>query len=296
MIKWLKENKIVVLLLLVIGFLLFRGKITPIYKTSTSSRSDLGMYNLAVPEIFSSAPKVSSGIAPLPSDNYVPTDSSKRIVVQSCNLSLVVKDVRTSVDKIIENAQSVGGYMVSSTLSQPEEAPYAYVSLRVPAKSLKASLNYYRSLSIKVASENLYGNDVTDEYTDIQGRLQTLNKTKTKFEEILNRAVMVSEILEVQREIINLQSQIDSWKGREQYLEKTAELALISINLSTDEYSLPYAPTDTFRPAVIFKQAVRSLVGALRSIAVFIIWIGVFSIIWVPVLLVVRFFRKRANK
>lgn len=186
--------------------------------------------------------------------------------------------------------------MVSSSLSQPEEAPYANVVVRVPAKSLKATLDYFRSLSIKVSSENLFGTDVTDQYVDIQARLDTLNKTKAKFEEILVKADKVTDILEVQRQIIYIQDQIDSLKGQQQYLEKTAELAKITLYLSTDEFSLPYAPSAPFRPAVIFKYAVRSLVGTLRGIVQALIWIGVYSVIMVPVLLVVYFVRRKIKR
>lgn len=240
---------------------------------------------------------VSSGtVGIMPQGEFAPSDSTNRLVVQESNLSLVVKDVRTSVDKINEHATRVGGFMVNSSLSQPEEAPYANISVRVPAKSLKATLDYFRSLAIKVSSENLYGTDVTDEYTDIDARLVTLNKTKAKFEEILSQANKVQDILDVQRELINVQAQIDSLKGRQQYLEKTAEMARITIYLSTDEFSLPYAPAETFRPAVIFKTAVRSLVGFGRGLAKTLIWVGVFGIVWVPVLVVVLVLRKRARR
>ena len=208
----------------------------------------------------------------------------------------MVKNVRESSDKAIDWAKSVGGYMVSSSLSQPEEAPYAYVVLRIPAKDLKPAIEYFRSLAIKVSSENLLGTDVTDEYTDIGARLETLNKTKAKFEEILSKAVAVNDILTVQRELISLQDQIDSLKGRQQYLEKTAELAKISLYLSTDEFSLPYAPSQPFRPEAIFKQAVRSLVGTLRGGAKLLIWVGVYSPIWLLILGVIWFFKRRKKK
>ena len=100
----------------------------------------------------------------------------------------------------------------------------------------------------------------------------------------------------MQRELINLQSQIDSIKGQQQYLEKTAELAKISLHLSTDEFSLPYAPTETFRPVVIFKQAVRSLVGTLRWVAKTAIWVGVYGFVIVPIGLVIYFVRNRLRK
>jgi len=232
----------------------------------------------------------------MPINEVPPTTNPSRMVVLESNMSLVVKNVKGSVDKLIEKAKAVGGYMISSSLSQPEEAPFATVSLRIPAKDLKTTLDYFRSLSIKVFSENLTGYDVTDRYTDIEARLATLNQTKAKFEEILRSAVKIQDILEVQRQIISLQDQIDSLKGQQLYLEKTAELSRVTVYLSTDEFALPYAPATPFKPATIFKLAVRALVSVLRFFVKALIWVVVFSVLWLPILLVIYFVRKARSK
>jgi len=280
---WIKKNKLTVFLILVVVYLLWRqNRVYP-----------LGGFQYNLPALGGGevALKSSRGILPVP--EAPPTETKERLVVQESSLSLVVKDVRGIGEKIIQKANEVGGFMVSSSLSKPEEAPYANIVVRVPADKLNEVLDYYRKLAVKISSENLYGYDVTDEYVDIEARLATLNKTKAKFEEILRTASKVSDILEVNRELINLQEQIDNLKGRQKYLEQTAKLAKISVYLSTDELALPYTPTKAFRPAVIFKQAVRSLIATLRKIATAIIWLVVFIPVWLPTILVYRFFKKR---
>jgi len=292
MISWVKRNKLASVLLLVVGYFLFKqyfGGVRPLYQTVMPSSGGIGGE-------FAMKSAPSADLSYTPAREAAPTTNTDRLVVQESSLSLVVKNVREVNDKVIDHAKSLGGYMVSSSLSQPEEAPYAYVVLRIPVKSLKPAIEYFRSLSIKVSSENLVGTDVTDEYVDLEARLTTLNKTKTKFEEIMNQAIKVQDILEVQRELINLQDQIDSLKGRQQYLEKTAEMAKISLHLSTDEFSLPYAPAGPFRPAVIFKQAVRSLVGTARGAAKLAIWAGVYSVVIIPVWLLIRFLKRKFRK
>jgi len=230
-----------------------------------------------------SAKMVSSSILPIPEQEVAPVETANRLVVQESSMSLVVKDVREVGDKVIEKAKEVGGFMISSSLTKPEDAPYANISVRVPSDKLKDVLDYYRKLAIKVSSENLYGYDVTDQYVDIQARLETLGKTKVKFEEILRNAVRVTDLLEVNRELINLQVQIDNLKGRQKYLEQTAKLAKITVYLSTDELALPYAPSQTYRPVVVFKEAVRSLIATLRKVATAIIWLVVFIPVWILV-------------
>jgi len=283
---WLKRNKIVafiifLLLLLVIkNYLPSRlgvGSLPIISQEAKEEAATVGEISLSP-----STGRGGLGILPAPASEYAPTETETRLVVEESTASLVVSNVRETSDKIIDHAKSISGYMVNTTMTNPEEAPFATVTIRVPAESLRSALDYFRSLAIKVTSENILGTDVTDEYVDIEARIATLEKTKAKFEEILNKATEIQDILNVQQQLVWIQDQIDALKGQQKYLEQTAKLAKITVYLSTDEYALPYAPTEAFRPKVIFKLAVRSLVSSLRGLAKVLIWLGVYAIIWVP--------------
>ncbi len=231
----------------------------------------------------------------VPSPESAPQpDVDDRMVVKTSQISAVVKDVQKSVDQVISQVDEKGGYMVSSSISRPQESPYAQVVVRVPVDRLDETIDYVNDLAVKVTSQNLQGRDVTDQYEDLEEKLRVLNETKQKFEDILDQATEVEDILQVQRELINIQDRIDRIKGRQEYLEKTAENAKLTIHLSSDELSLPYAPQDdVFRPKVIFRKAVRSLVRTLRGAGRLSIWLGVYSVILVPIIGVVVYIRKR---
>lgn len=226
----------------------------------------------------------------------IDTSTQNRMVQKESSLSLLVGDVRSSADVVIKQAEDLGGFMIQSSFSNPGESPSGSISVRVPSSSLQTYLDILRKLSISVVSEQLSGTDITDQYKDIQSRLDTLNTTKAKFEEIYNKAVSVQEILEVQNRIIELQDQIDSLKGQQQYMEKSAEMARVSVYLSTDELSLPYASDTSWRPSVVFKTAVRSLVDNLRGFAELVIWIAVYAVFWVPALVVILLFVRHRRK
>lgn len=291
MIDWIKRNKLTTLLLLLVLFLLIKNYFSVVRPLTT--RMEVSQGGFAPEDVVSQ--KMIGIPRPVPVDQFAPTESKNRLVVKESSMSMVVADVRQTSDQIIEQAKSAGGYMVTSSLTNPEEAPFATVIVRLPSDKLRPSLDYFRSLGIKVTSENILGTDVTDQYVDIQARLSTLEKTKAKFEEIMAKAAQVQDILNVQRELVSLQDQIDSLKGQQRYLEQTAKLAKITVYLSTDEFALPYAPSDHFRPEVIFKQAIRSLVSNLRNLAGMAIWVFVYGIIWIP-LVVIAFLVWRRKK
>ena len=283
-ISWIKTHKLIVLMSLIIIFLILS-------KGSSTSQSSLRSDFLPAKQLSESGGGVKmSSVLP---EAAPAVDVTNRMVIKSSNLSLLVTKVDDVQKKILKKVEDLGGYMVSVQLSNPQDVATSTIVVRVPAKTLDQALEYFRGISAKVISENLEGYDVTDEFTDLQARLDTLNKTKTKFEQIMDRASLIPDILEVQRELISLQSQIDSVKGQQLYYEKNAEMSKVTIYLSTDELSLPYAPSESWKPQAIFKQATRSLIGMLRSIGTLVIWIVVFSVIWVPALLIIRLIRRK---
>jgi hypothetical protein len=284
-LDWAKKNKLAAFLLI------FLGLVVIFLLSQKSLSSDLTLE--------SSSPKTarsSIGILPSPDQATPPSESSERLVVTETSLSLVVKQVEEAVESIIGKVEDAGGFMVSRSLSQPEEAPYGYLSLRVPSDRVEEVIGHFRGLAVKVVSEQVRARDVTDQYEDIDKKLLTLGETKKRLEEIMAQAQEIEDILAAQREIINLQNQIDNLKGRQEYLEKTARLSLITVHLSTDEMALPYQPSETFRPLVIFKQAVRSMILVLRALAKGLIWLGVYGAIWVPVVVGVIVFRRLRRK
>jgi hypothetical protein len=225
-----------------------------------------------------------------------PSESSDRIVIQDSGLSLQVEDVQKTIDEIEKTTKEFGGFLITYRLSKPEGVASGSISIRVPEDKRKEAMTAYKSMAVKVVSESVNGNDVTNEYVDLEARLEVLNKTKIKYEEILQKAEKVTDLMSVQQQLTSLQSQIDNLKGQQKYYEQSAKLSKITIYLSTDELALPYAPTNEWRPTVIFKEAVRSLVGAVRGIGSLTIWIVVFLPIIIPVVLIIRFIRKRKNK
>lgn len=286
MINLLKKNWITIVVILVV-VVLFKDKIfyTQIANFQSSSGAGITAEYSASPISLDSASRTKS-IAPVQT-------SEERLVIKDTNLSLLVKDVPESIAKVEETAKSFGGYLVDSYLSKPEESASGHITIRVPESRRTDALNVFKGFAVKIVSESVYGNDVTDEYVDLEARLAVLNKTKVKFEEIMDKAYSVNDLLNVQRELVNLQSQIDNLKGQQKYYEQSAKLSKIVVYLSTDELSLPYAPDNAWRPAVIFKTAVRSLISNLRSLANLVIWIIVYIPILIPALLLFFFLKRK---
>lgn len=294
MINFLKKHWAVVLLVLVLLNSLKNNFLGNVYNLSTP-QSYNESYGIAMDAV-GTAPKLANLSAPsisLPGRQAAPSDSPDRLVITDTSLSLQVKDVSQSINTIQQETQKLGGFLVNSHLSKPEMAASGNITIRIPSDKLPQALEVFRSLAVKVVSESVVGTDVTDQYEDLDARLAVLYKTKAKFESIMDQAVKVTDLLEVQRELISLQSQIDSLIGQQEYYKKSADLSKVVIYLSTDDLSLPYAPTGQWRPLVVFKTAVRSLLQTLRGFGNLIIWLAVYSVIAIPLYLLFKFIKKK---
>ena len=283
---WIFSHKLVFLLLLIVLFLVFRPSNRPIPLTMSYPGSDsyesVGNSAIGMPAQM----KVNDSVRSIaPEMDFAPAPGvQNRMVVQNSYLSLQVKNVSETIKQIKQQTGSAGGYMVESNLSNPDEAASGHITVRIPQQQLDTLLSQFRGLAVKVVSENLQGTDVTDQFVDNEERLRILERNKTRMEELMDKAVEISDIMSIQQQIFSLQSQIDSIKGKQNYLEKTTAMSLVTIYLSIDDLSLPYTPSGSWRPELVFKEAVRSVMINLQKLGSVGIWIGVYSVIVIPIL------------
>ena len=292
--SYLKSNPLVVILTIALAFLLYK-QFNPIYGVTTSSYS-VPIEGKGITSVEMTADTSSFEMMPTPISDVAPVLSPTRMTVYDTSLAMQVKDVKETLGKIETLATTNGGYLVDSNLSQPDSSANGNATIRVPLDKRANTLESLRTMGIKVVSENNSGYDVTDQYTDLDARLATLKKTYAKFNSMLDESKTVQDTLQVQRELINIQAQIDSIVGQQKYLDATSKLTRISVSLATDDLSLPYTPDQAWRPTVIFKQATRSLLLSLRSLGNGIIWLAVYSPFWGAALVGYFFYRKRRKQ
>lgn len=286
MLNHLKKNWLVIVLASIIVFFFTQSRIV-------TNRSEMSVMPISGGSGFSADTKMAVSDLSYPGRQVAPSESANRLIIQDTSLSLQVKDVSRQIKNIEDATKQLGGFLVNSNLSKPEGAASGSITVRVPESKRAEALDTFKQDAVKVVSESIYGTDVTDQYTDLDAQLAVLNKTKSKFEEILDKAYNVSDLMNVQQQLVNLQHQIDSVKGQQKYYEQSAKLSKVTIYLSTDELALPYAPTNEWRPAVVLKEAVRSLIGNIRGLGSLLIWGAVYLPILIPLYLVYRWVSRK---
>ena len=224
----------------------------------------------------------------------------ERMIISTVDMSVVVEDTDKAFGQLQALTNEYKGYVSDSRRWYEGEQPLANVTIRVPAASLSEALAKIRALAIRVESENTSGQDVTEEYTDVQARLRNLETTEKELllleTQVRESRGKAEDILAVHREITDIRGQIESLQGRQQYLERMTALATIHLTIRPKALPQPLIQSETWNPLITVNRALRNFVSVVQVLIDIAINVLVFSpIILVPLLvlwLLVRLLRR----
>jgi len=229
--------------------------------------------------------------------------SQERLVIRNANLTLVVQDPTASVETISRMAEEMGGFIVSSNLYKTAlgagnvTVTQGTLTIRVPADRLDEALQTIKAGALEVRSENISGEDVTQQYVDLQSRLRNLEAAEEQLQEIMGSATTTEDVMMVYNQLVQVRGEIETVKGQMQYFEQSAKLSAITLELIPDAAAQPLQIAG-WRPQGTAKAAVEALIRALQFLADAAIWavicvvpIGV--IFGLPAYFVVRAIRRR---
>ncbi|MEA2020291.1 MAG: DUF4349 domain-containing protein [Patescibacteria group bacterium] len=204
---------------------------------------------------------------------------SDRLIIKTGDLSLLVKDTAEAVEKVKELTQEKDGFVLSARTyftDEKEQHLKGMIKIKVPSSVFEESIRELKELAIKVTSEQIQGEDITEEYTDLESRLRNLEAAEEQLLELMGRSGDVSDVLEVQRELTQIRQQIETIKGRMEYLEESAEMSTITVHIATQESELPIVE-EAWKPIQVAKNALRSTVTFWQNVGSAFIWLLVFG-------------------
>lgn len=294
-----KLFKILIPVLVVLALLLTAGCATKQPSVATPPYTGGAIAPPAAPAPESWSPLKDFGSASVPQESYrgnaheaaaTSSDTSEidRKIVKNGYMTLEVNDIAVAIASISALANDLNGYVVSSNKSGVEDATYGQISIRVPSDRFDQAFDRLRQLAVNVPNESTNSQDVTEQYTDLQAQLRNLEATEAQYLELLKKAEKVEDILAVQRELSNVRGQIEQVKGRILYIERTSDMALIDVNLQKVKPigEMAWSALETL------KSAARGLVSFGKVLADVLIWLAIFSPVWIIILVVVLYFTR----
>jgi hypothetical protein len=227
---------------------------------------------------------------------------TERKIIRNADIRLETNSPEEAQQKITQIAESKNGFVIETNQTSSDvrtsTRDIVNMTIRVPAEKFDEAIAEIRATGSRVIEETVKGQDVTEEFIDIEARLKTQRALEEQFIEIMKRATTVEDALNVQRELAQVRGEIEKIEGRKRFLENQSSLSTIKIQLQTPTslsanpsgffYELKEALSTGFNAALKF---VLFLVTALIALAPFFIFIVL------PIYLLLRYFwRKRIRR
>ena len=274
-----------------------------------SGSDRVGTDNHSLAEQSAAAPAVNDQIGKTQQVSLNQADQSQsmaeamdRKIIRDADLTLEVEAPAEAQRKITSIAESLGGFVVTSESKQRQigdakQELEVNLVVRVPATQFGAALDQIRNTGSRVIQEKITGQDVTEEFIDLEARIKTQKALESQFLEIMKQAYKVADALEVQRQIADVRTEIEKLEGRKRFLENRASLSTITVNLQSP--TAIAVNTSGFgrniREAVIDSIDVASAI-VLFLIRFVIVMIPIFILLILPGWLLMRYFLRRARK
>jgi hypothetical protein len=227
----------------------------------------------------------------------------ERMIIRTVNMNVVVRDTDEMLTAVRELTADHEGYISSSNRWLVGNQPYARITIRVPSASLDGVMASIRELTVRVQEENVSGQDVTEEYVDLRARLTNMEAAEEELRALLvevreNRG-KAEDILAIYRQLTEIRSQIESLKGRMQYLEQMTAMATLNLEIRPVEAPRPIVEQATWSPLVTVSNALRAFVDVIKVFIDLTIYLLVFSpLVVLPIVvlwLLIRWARRRSR-
>ncbi len=249
----------------------------------------------APPAAGAAAPAAASATASSPD----PAESPRRII-RTAELYVETDAPEAAVGKLTAFADARGGFVVSSETSRQKDSDGAEtvtttIVFRVPVGAFDDALAAVRTLGSRVSSEKVTGQDVTEEYVDLEARIRAQRAVEEQYMSILKEAKTIPDILSVQQKLGEVRTEIERAEGRRRFLESQTSLSTITVHVArhieaVDASGPGFGRSVTLAGHDAVAVGVAIVNGAIRTAGV-LLPVGV--LIGLPVWLLVRALRRR---
>lgn len=211
----------------------------------------------------------------------IKNNQSEKKLIKTGNITLEIENLSESISKVEEWVSNYDGYISASSNSEKN----AWFNIKIPSTKFDDAINSVCSLG-KVLNHLENTEDVSEQYYDLESRLQNKKTMKSKLENYLKNAKDIKDLLEIERELNSVISEIDSMEGRLKRLSNQVEYSTITINLQL--------PSNHSENGFIFPDLKNGFSNFLSNFLNFLLgFVKVFFLIilcGIPILAAIAFF------
>jgi hypothetical protein len=256
---------------------------------SSSDYSDETAASASAPNV--EAPQ-GSQISKLTSRNQF---QMNRNVVKEGSLAVQVDDIVAAEKRARRIAESLRGRIdkVNSTdLASPSAS--LQMTLRMPVSRFESAIEQLESLGNRLGKQ-IAVDDVTEQIVDMDARVKTMLAQEEVLRNMLRKSGNLADALTVQNELARLRGEIESIAAKRKSLASQAAFSTLELTLTQKSTAIAHASTDPAWFETSWASAWGAGTAAFRSVVGYVMWLVVFSPVWILAVLLVRHLVRWAN-
>jgi hypothetical protein len=199
-----------------------------------------------------------------------------QMVIYQAELHLRVKKFEHTLQNLEEKVGKYGGYIAESNVSKAgDEQLSGSIKIRIPQKHFQTFLHEAEGQAVEVLQRNISGDDVTEEYVDLESRLKSKRVVEERLISFMNSAEKTEDLLKISADLANVQEEIERIEGRKKFLENQTSLSTIFITLYENKVTVPSLENDDLntweKTKKQFMKSTNMLLAGFSGLVVFLL-------------------------
>ena len=163
-----------------------------------------------------------------------------RMIIHTAHLQIQVKDFNQTQLSIESKVEELGGYIVESDIYRENDQQLGgHMTVRIPEKHFQTFLTDTEEEAAEVLSRNVSGQDVTEQYVDLESRLKSKRAVEERLLAFMEDAKKTEDLLKISKDLATVQEDIEVIVGKMKYLENQSAYSTIEISMHEDRVIIP---------------------------------------------------------
>lgn len=200
--------------------------------------------------------------APAPSAARLPRFGPSVIKTATIDIGLPKDEIGDAMNDAISIVGGHGGFVLSSSSGRGDSR--GTLTMRIPSQKFEGALAELEGLG-KVRSERISGQDVSQDFVDLEARLRNWESQEAVLLKLMDRAATVQDTIRVQGELSQVQLEIEQIRGRLRFLRDQTSYGTITASFGP---VAPPVPSTPGRFAKAWERAVDLMQGFVEGVIV----------------------------
>lgn len=162
-----------------------------------------------------------------------------RDIVYTATITVEADDVAAASQRAVDMVQDLGGIVFAQrTLTEPE--PLAEMTFKLRPADFATALERLAGVG-ELVDQTVSAEDVTARVVDLESRITTAEASVVRLREFLEQAVELEDVAQLERELLERETVLETLRGQLRALEGLVELATITLTIYQSPDLLPEA-------------------------------------------------------